>query len=234
MRYILKVGFLLTILFGAVSALANDTYKLKFHDFNELTVVDDINVDYICDPSKAGMVEFDAPKNLVSSIIFEPSKTKLSIKLAASDSVYRELPTIKVYSSYLTSVKNDGDSLVRVLSIADGPKFSCRVIGNGKIIVHDVKTNELNASIFAGNGKITVYGECKVANLKVTGSGTIQAEELKSLEANCTASHGSIYCNAVEKLSVGGVSGNVYYRGTPELKKRFLAHIKLTQLESNK
>ena len=213
MRYILKVGFLLTILFGAVSALANDTYKLKFHDFNELTVVDDINVDYICDPSKAGMVEFEAPKNLVSSIIFEPSKTKLSIKLAASDSVYRELPTIKVYSSYLTSVKNDGDSLVRVLSVADGPKFSCRVIGNGKI---------------------TVYGECKVANLKVTGSGTIQAEELKSLEANCTASHGSIYCNAVEKLSVGGVSGNVYYRGTPELKKRFLAHIKLTQLESNK
>lgn len=234
MRITLRIICFWIAFIGMFTAIANDSYKLKFHDFNELTVVDDINVDYICDPSKAGMVEFEAPKNLVSSIIFEPSKTKLSIKLAASDSVYRQLPTIKVYSSYLTSVKNDGDSLVRVLSIADGPKFSCRVIGNGKIIVHDVKTNELSASIFAGNGKITIFGECKLANLKVTGSGTIQAEELKSLEANCTASHGSIYCNAVEKLSVGGVSGNVFYRGTPELKKRFLSHIKLTQLESKK
>lgn len=234
MRITLRIICFWIAFIGMFTAIANDSYKLKFHDFNELTVVDDINVDYICDPSKAGMVEFEAPKNLVSSIIFEPSKTKLYIKLAASDSVYRQLPTIKVYSSYLTSVKNDGDSLVRVLSVADGPKFSCRVIGNGKIIVQDVKTNELSASIFAGNGKITIFGECKVANLKVTGSGTIQAEELKSLEANCTASHGSIYCDAVEKLSVGGVSGNVFYRGTPELKKRFLAHIKLTQLESNK
>lgn len=234
MRITLRIICFWIAFIGMFTAIADDSYKLKFHDFNELTVVDDINVDYICDPSKAGMVEFEAPKNLVSSIIFEPSKTKLSIKLAASDSVYRELPTIKVYSSYLTSVKNDGDSLVRVLSIADGPKFSCRVIGNGKILVHGVKTNELSASIFAGNGKITIFGECKLANLKVTGSGTIQAEELKSLEANCTASHGSIYCNAVEKLSVGGVSGNVFYRGTPELKKRFLSHIKLTQLESKK
>lgn len=234
MRITLRIICFWIAFIGMFTAIANDSYKLKFHDFNELTVVDDINVDYICDPSKAGMVEFEAPKNLVSSIIFEPSKTKLSIKLAASDSVYRQLPTIKVYSSYLTSVKNDGDSLVRVLSIADGPKFSCRVIGNGKILVHGIKTNELSASIFAGNGKITIFGECKLANLKVTGSGTIQAEELKSLEANCTASHGSIYCNAVEKLSVGGVSGNVFYRGTPELKKRFLSHIKLTQLESKK
>lgn len=231
MKKILLILHICFVLIGTITVSANDHYSLKFHDFNELNVVDDINVDYVCDPSKAGTVEFDAPKDLVSSIIFEPSKTKLVIKLAASDSTYHDLPTITVYSSYLSNVKNDGDSLVRVLSVADGPKFSCRVIGNGRISVRDVKANEVNASIFAGNGIISINGECKLANLKVTGSGHVQADELKSLEVSCSTSHGTIHCYAVETLRVGGVSGKVYYRGTPTIKKRFLSHIKLTPIE---
>lgn len=231
MNRILNILCVCVALFGTFLAEAKDHYKLEFYDFNELIVVDDINVDYVCDPTKAGTVEFDAPKDLVSSIFFEPSKTKLSIKLASSETPYADLPTVTVYSSYLSSVKNDGDSLVRILSVADGPKLSCRVIGNGRIEVKDVKTNEISVSIIAGNGEVTIAGECKLANLSVTGSGIIHAEKLRALEISCTASHGTVNCNAVELLSVGGVSGKVNYLGTPKIKKRFLSHVKLTQIQ---
>lgn len=231
MNKVLRIILSCFVFLNVNNLMANDNYKLKFQDFNELNVVDGINVDYICDESKAGTVEFSASKDIVSSIIFEPNKTKLSIKLASRDTVYTDLPTITVYSSYLTSVKNDGDSLVRVLSVADGPKFSCRVIGNGRIAVRNVKANEVNVTILTGKGIISIYGECKLADLRVAGAGHIQADELKALDVSCSASHGTINCYAVENLSAGGVSGKVFYRGNPQIKKRFISHVKLTSLD---
>lgn len=231
MKKIHTIVFACIVLFSAATAMAQEQYKLKFHDFNELVVADDINVDYICDPSKAGEVEFEAPKHLVSLIVFEPSKTKLTIKLSDKNVEYPKVPTVKVYSSYLTNLKNDGDSLVQVLSIADGPKFSCRVIGNGKISIHNIKANEISATILTGKGAIAINGECKVASLNVTGSGQINAEGLKALEVKATASSGSIVCHAVEKLNAGGLSGKIQFRGTPEVKKQFLSNVKIISIE---
>lgn len=208
-------------------------YQMKFDNFNELKVVDGVNVDYVCDPSRAGIVEFDAPRDLVSAFIFEPTKTKLTIKLTASETPYKDLPTLRVYSSYLTNVTNDGDSLVRVLSVAEGPKFNCRVTGNGSISVRNVKANDVSATILAGKGVIVIYGECSTANLKVAGAGQIQADELKASVVSCSSTGvGSIHCYAVEQLSYGGLSGKIYYRGTPELKKRFLAHVALVAIDN--
>lgn len=223
----------LMVAFAALNAVAQESrYVMKFDDFNELKIFDGVNVDYVCDPSRAGEVEFYAPKDLVSVFIFESSKTKLSIKLASSDTPLINLPKLTAYSSYLTNVTNDGDSLVRVLSVARGPKFSCRVTGNGRLSVRDVQANEVNATVLAGKGVISIYGECKVANLKVAGAGEIQADELKATDVSCaSAGVGSIHCYPVGMLSVGGLSGKIYYRGTPEIKKRFLSNVKLLPID---
>lgn len=207
-------------------------YSLKLSDFDELKVVDGINVDYICDASRAGEVEFEATKEVASAVIFEPSKSKLSIKLACRETPYEGLPTIKVYSRYLTNISNEGDSLVRVISVAPAAKFSCRVMGNGSMSVRNVEATNVQASILSGHGIISIYGSCTEATLKITGSGTIQADELKADKVSCTSTGtGTISCFPGQVLSIGGLGGTVQYRGKPEIKKRFISGVKLKPLD---
>lgn len=203
-------------------------YKLNFSDFNELKVVDGINVDYCWDVTRAGEVEFEADDAVASAVIFESSKEKLTVKLGLSDTPLTNLPTIRVYSSYLTGVSNEGDSLVRVLSVAPGPKFTCRVMGNGRLSVRDVDFNLIKASILSGHGIISIYGRCREAEMKVTGAGHIQGDELVSEQVKVTMTGtGTVNCYAEKDLNVGGLSGKVYYRGRPSVKERFPRTVKV-------
>lgn len=214
------------------AAQPSSRYELKVGDFDELKVVDGINVDYMCDPSRAGLVEFEATKDVASAVVFEPSKGRLSVKLASRDTIYTGLPKVIVYSSHLTNVSNEGDSLVRVLSLPQGARFSCRVIGNGRLSVRDLVVGTVKASILSGRGIISIYGRADEASLKVAGAGTIQADDLEAKEVSCTsAGTGSISCYATSRLSVGGLGGTVRYRGNPELKKRFMSAVKVNPIE---
>ncbi len=224
------------ILPSAVYGQASTRYELSFSDFNELKVVDGINVDYECNPSKAGKVEFNTTSGLADAVIFEPSNDKLTIKLAIKDGNYTNLPTIKVYSSYLTKVTNEGDSLIRVLSVAPGPKFACRVMGNGRISVRNVQTNDADISIISGHGTIAIYGQANTAKFKITGAGHIQADELKAKEVsgNVTGT-GTVNCYATHLLKAKGIgSGKIIYRGTPQIDKSFLSNVKLFSVDAPK
>ena len=77
------------------------------------------------------------------------------------------LPTVHVYSTYLTKVENSGDSLVKVVNIAQGPKFSAKLIGNGRLVVNDVAVTEMNAAISTGNGTLVVNGKCEHVNFNL-------------------------------------------------------------------
>lgn len=230
---------LLLMAFAAVlsfNAAADELshYNLKLDDFHELKVVDGINVDYHCDPARAGLVEFDALPAVASAVIFEPGNGKLSIKLAASDTPYAGLPTVHVYSSFLSNVSNEGDSTVRVLSVAPGAKFSCRVMGNGLLSVRNVEASSVNATILSGRGMISIFGKCETATLKITGAGQIQADELQATDVNCTATGtGTIHCYATRLLNVGGLSGKVFYRGAPTVKKRFFSAVKVNSIDAS-
>lgn len=229
----ITIAFLFAISFLFVHAAENENpYHLNFAEFDELKVVDGINVDYICDASRAGDVEFYATKECASAVMFSHSGSRLTIELASSETPYRNLPTIKVYSKYLTNISNEGDSLVRVLSVAPTPKFSCRVIGNGRLSIRNIEATTVNASILSGHGLLSIYGKADQANLKITGTGTIQADELKADKVSCTsAGTGTITCYPAELLSVGGLGGTVQYRGRPEVKKRFLTSVKIVSLD---
>lgn len=208
-------------------------YHLDFNEFHELKVIDGINVDYICDKSKAGRIEFEADSSVASAVIFTPGKGKLTINLAVRDSAYRNLPTIRVYSSFLSSVKNEGDSTVRVMTPAPCPKFQAKLIGNGRLIVRDLEATEVSAEIISGHGTMVLSGTVTMAKLSVTGAGDIQADNLKSREGSATVTGtGAISCYVTEKLSVGGLgSGKISYREKPEIKKKFLSKVKLIPLD---
>lgn len=155
--------------------------------------------------------------------------------LASRDSSYSALPTVKVYSSFLSSVKNEGDSTLRVFSPAPCPKFNIRLIGNGAIEVFDCKCTELNASIISGHGSISIDGNATTAKLSLTGgAGDIKASGFKASEVSAVVNGtGSISCHPLAKLSVGGIgSGKISYLGTPEIKKKFISTVKLIPLSS--
>ncbi|MCM1111287.1 MAG: DUF2807 domain-containing protein [Clostridium sp.] len=215
----------------AANSQQKQHFTLDVKDFSELKVVDGINVDYYCQSDSAGYVVFDAEPELSSAIMFTPSDGKLTIQLASRDNIPQNLPTVRVYSRYLASVENDGDSLVRVLNVAPGPKFKAKLEGNGRLSVRDIDTNELTANLMTGNGSIVVFGRCEIAKLYLAGTGSITADELTARKVNCRlGGTGTIGCNATEELSVKGLgTGKVYYLGTPKIKNRTLG-IKVERL----
>lgn len=200
-------------------------YYLKVNDFTELKVVDDVNVTYRCSPDSAGHVMFYATPDQASAFIFQPDGMKLDIQVSTeTPREARSLPTVTVYSSFLSRVENDGKGHLTVDNVAPGPKFKCVLVGNGRITARGLKFNTVEAALNTGNGEIVVTGQAEIAKLSSTGTGHIQADELKVREAKCRIlGTGSIGINATETLTVSGMgTGTVYYLGTPTVKNRTL------------
>lgn len=219
-----KAFFSLLLLLGFVSAYSADLvkYELNVGEFHELKVVDGINVVYSCHPDSAGLAVFTCPSSQASAFIFNNKKGKLSMQVSTEHVGVANLPVITVYSTYLTKVENSGDSLVKVVNVAQGPKFSAKLIGNGRISVHDVKATEVSAAISTGNGTLAITGVCDHANFNFMGTGVIQADDLQTQTASVKAGGtGSIGLWATKSFTVMGAgSTKVYYKGSPEIKNR--------------
>lgn len=223
-------SFLLSALFLtalAINAQVKEAipYKVNVQEFHELLVSHGINVDYRCSTDSAGMAVFRATPEMTSKILFSNPNGKLKIELSPEDKdTLNGIPTVMVYSSYLTKVENRGDSLVRVLSNMPGPSMKARLEGNGKVVVDDVHVTTFDASLGHSHGEVIVNGICKEAKINLTGKGRINAENLKSTNVKC-----SVFGAGVVKcwvnggtLTVQGVSSaTVFYKGTPiNIKKR--------------
>lgn len=216
-----KYALLLTLflsLWCAMPSLGAD-YKLEVLDFSELKVTDGINVDYICSADSAGWVYFSCEPEMSSKLIFSNNKSCLHVQVAADDQVLTGLPTIRVYSSFLTKVENQNDSTIRVVSNSILPSFKCRVIGNGTIIVNNIQANSVEAAITTGKGHIVfARGVAKTAKFRNVSTGPIEGGGLDAQEVKAfVLGTGDIDCTARKALTVYGAgSGKVYYSGHPE------------------
>lgn len=200
-------------------------YELNVSDFSELKVLEGLNVDYKCSEDSNGFVVFNAAPDIASVIMLNNNKSCLELQISTDGIDYDNLPRITVYSRFLNKVENDGDSLVRVLSVAPTASFRATLIGNGGLAVHGISTNNFVGAIKTGNGVIAVNGKTTKAHLSVVGTGSIQADDLEANEIKCSLSGtGIIECNPASKLTVvatfGVSSGKIYYRGKPEIKDR--------------
>lgn len=225
---------LLTLILISATApsISAHSYDINIGDFTELRLQDAINVDYICSPDSAGHVVFECAPEIVSAIVFTNNKSKLSIQLSAIDLPQgAKLPTLRVYSRFLTNANNTSDSTLRILSVHDTPRFVALQEGNGHIIIRSVNANEIQLTMRLGHGSITASGQCDKAKIKFTGTGLVQADALtaKEVTVNCSGT-GSIGVNPTESLSVFGAgSTTVYYLGNPTIRNRTLG-IKLVQI----
>lgn len=218
----LLISFI-AILCGVTAYGQNLTkYELNVGEFNELKVVDGINVDYKCNPDSAGLAVFTSAAEKASAFIFNNKNGKLSMQISTESVGLKDMPTVTVYSKYLTKIENSGDSTVRVVSVAHGPKFTANLIGNGRLSIRDIEMEEVNGKITTGNGSLVINGTCERANYSFKATGVIQADGLKANQVSVSAfGTGSVGVWAVKKLNVSGMgSTTVYYKGEPEVKNR--------------
>lgn len=209
------------------------SYELDVKDFEELKVTDGINVEYFCDSQKAGTVAYESTPELASAIIFTPNgKGKLEISLATRDVKYFNLPTVRVYSNFLTKVENDGDSTVNVLSLKSVPKFEAKLIGNGKLAVNGIDASRVNASLKTGKGSISLKGRANLAKISLMGTGSIDALKLESTDAEVNlVGTGWVKIAATDNLKVSGMgTGTVSFTGNPITRVKALS-VKVNRLE---
>lgn len=202
----------------AAAAQTKD-YMLKLDDFEDLRVVDGINVEVRCSEDSAGMVTFSCKPEMADMLMFESGKGRLKMQVALDDGgPVQGLPTVHAYCKTLTRVENSGDSTVAVHLTGPQTAFKARVIGNGTIVAEGIYTNSAEGRISTGHGHIVLNGRAARVKLSNIGTGPIEAGALNAKEVKCwVLGTGNIDCHATENLTVMGAgSGTVYYTGAPK------------------
>jgi hypothetical protein len=194
-------------------------HEVKVGNFTRLNLLDDINVDYRCNADSAGLAVFDCTMDVANHLMFSINdKGRLSIQV---DDVYERqgnLPTIILYSSALEDVENSGDSTLRISGLPPMKAFKVRLTDNGKVIVRNVRASKLELQLLSGKGKIIADGSCDNLEIRLIGTGEIQADNVEATDVTCRImGTGSIGCDVSGgQLKVSGSgTGKVYYKGNP-------------------
>lgn len=232
-----KVFVLIAALCGSVFILnaQKGLYKLDVGDFSELKVSDGINVEYYSSTDSAGWAFFECDPATAQMLMFTNKKNNLNIQIASDGAVLKDLPTIKVYSMTLQKVENSSDSLVTIKRTVPVREFKGSVVGNGTLVVEDIKTHKANFALLTGNGHLVVNGTTRQANLKNVGKGKLEASGLQAEDVKCNIlGPGPIDCNASVALSVSGAgTGKVYYGGTPTKISNHSFGVKIISVDTN-
>lgn len=211
------------------------TYTLNIGDFDELTVVNSINVSYCMDPDKAGTAVYTCSPEIASYITFTNDKDRLKIEVITPKNTLpvAGLPCVKVYSSSLEKAQNWADSTLTVENNQPAQVFKAKVIGNGNLVARNIHATRVEGAVEAGNGHVYLQGKARNGKFNIVSAGAIEAGDLETVKASCRVfGSGAIDCNVSEDLSAFGAgSGKVYYRGTPKIKNRTVG-IKLISVDN--
>lgn len=220
----MKKIFMMLLLLAFMAGMKAQTiqqFKVEVGQFDKLKISDNVNVVYRCLPDSTGFAQYCGAKEFADAFIFTPKGGTLRIQVSTEDVGNPDLPTLYVYSDFLTSVENSSDFTLIVENPAPCAEFSAKEIGNGRIIVEGLKSNIAKASVATGNGMVSMSGSCREGIYQMVGAGMISADRLEAQSVQCKIlGSGSIGCWAVEKLTSKGIgSTKIYYKGDPVIKK---------------
>lgn len=226
-----------TILFFMLSMIAakaenKSVYEIACGNFDRFEVLDSVNVTYRCVPDSSGFAVFEGAKRFDNAFILKNKNNKLTIQVNTEDVNDPELPSLTIYSNFVTDIRNSSRATVRVENPTAVPSMKVTLIGNGSIIVNNIRANKVSGKINTGNGLIVLSGKSEETVLTLVGTGTLQADRLKSGNVKCRAmGSGSIGCWPEYKLEVSGLaSTRIYYRGDPTIVNR--SSMKVLPLDS--
>lgn len=206
----------------ALVAIAVQAREITYEvgPFDKLSQMGDVNVVYRSVPDSVGIVKYESDTDFGDALEISNNKGKLTIKELSGHGL-GQVPTLHVYSDYISQVRSEGNSTVIAELSASTPTLSVRLVGNGRIVCENVSSAEVKASISTGNGDIVLRGKCTQASFELAGTGVIQADGLEAQSVKCSVlGTGSIGCWAVDNLDVRGIgTTKIYYRGEPKVKK---------------
>lgn len=222
MKKFITVLFLSCFIISVAKAQEIKNYSLEVGQFDKVRVLDNVNVVYRCLPDSTGYIQYSGKADFADAfIITAKGDGKLKIQVTTEDVGKPDLPTLFIYSDFLTSVENSSDFLLKVESVAPCAELKMTQIGNGMISAENISATKVLATLNTGNGTVNVSGKCETAVLKMVGAGMIAADRLRANDVQCRIlGTGSIGCWPVATLSVKGIgSTKIYYKGDPMIKK---------------
>lgn len=228
-------GMLAVCLVSVMGAQAVETSvkQIAVDDFYKMKVYNNFDVSYRQNADSAGVIVIMAATDDIDKIECVAKKGQLTIKYKGSCDKEQMQGSIIVYSTALEYVENNGLGVVQIASPISGAAFQAKVIGNGSIMGRQIDYGIVKASVLTGSGKVSLTGKCREAELSVTGTGQVEADGLVARDVTCRITgNGVIGCHATQKLSAWATgNGEVYYRGTPEIKKNSLGELSVRSLE---
>ena len=216
-----RIMIMIAALMGCLHVNAKE-YTLPLGQFSKVSVDDNVNVVYVGSDGSPSRVTYDGDPKFSKAFIITQKGEKVRIQVDTSFVDDPELPVLYIYSDFLESASISSESTMTIKSVAPASVFNVSVMGNGAIVAENVRATKISAAIKSGNGTITLSGHCEQANFTMVGNGTIQADRLEAANVNCKIfGNGSIGCWPVNTLKVQGIGNTkIYYKGTPEIKKK--------------
>ena len=101
-----NLRFLISSIIMLAFAANAETFRIPVGEFSELVVNDDIDVVYSANPDSLGLVVFNIPNEYAHFILTDCNKGRLKIEVS-SDAVGIKMPTVYVYSSFISRVENN-------------------------------------------------------------------------------------------------------------------------------
>ena len=207
------------VLSATIGAVAQtQTHDIKVDDFDNLEVLDKVNVVYVQSDKMAGHITFKATKAIAKEFLLNSNNGKLKIETRTDAEKADDYPTLTIYSSTLSHVYNDSECNVTIDSIHTDGDLKVRVMGNGSITLKRAVAQNLTLNIITGKGTITCNGKCENLTATVVGKGRVNAENLVATNATCRLTGvGEIKINVHggEIKAKGSGGGKIIYKGTP-------------------
>ena len=222
MKIIKFLSLIIIFLSSALTLKAEETYTIATGQFQKIKITSNVSVVYKNLPDSAGFARYMAPAgNQDLFILSVKNNGTLRIQSAQTGNKDEEYPILYVYSDFLDAVESSSNKTVVIENLNPCASFNVNQIGNGSIIVENIKCTDLTASITTGNGSIILSGSCENASFRMLGAGLISADRLSAENVKCSIlGTGSIGCWPIDNLNVKGIgSTKIYYKGNPKIKK---------------
>lgn len=186
-------------------------------DFESLGVSGSFDVFLV--KGSEGKIELSVEDNLEPYLETVVENDKLKIKWKKGSNIYTtKKTTVTVFFEEVSGVAlaGSGDIVSRDPIVTD--KIEIAVAGSGDIHL-DLKVNAAHAAI-SGSGDVELSGKSTEFDAAVAGSGDIKAYELQSETAELKISGSGTIQTSVEKEIVARISGsgNIRYKGNPRVE----------------
>ncbi|MDL2215435.1 DUF2807 domain-containing protein [Dysgonomonas sp. OttesenSCG-928-M03] len=165
--------------------------------------------------SQRPYLKIEIDENLQNSVNIRQKNNILHVSLGNGNFS----PTkYKIYTNSpgLARVKLSGSARVTLKGTINSTDLSLSIVGSGGVKADKLRCSNLRLAM-SGSGSVSLGGEAYQSNIRLSGSGNIDALSLKTKGTNCKVSgsgEARVYASELLDAHISG-SGGIRYKGSP-------------------